>query len=187
MGTFAPHWAMIYWSNRNDMSTVKLPPSSSRQPAPMSTEEAILTKRPAQTPAAKKKRKWPWTLINFWLDSLLLVNFLALIWVSTVIRFVFPTASISAGWTLWGFSLDAFLGLQFTLMAVFAFGIVLHLMLHWSWVCGVLFGKILPKKEGAALPDDGTRTIYGVGLMIVILNVLGIFIAAAALSIQSPL
>ena len=153
----------------------------------MITEEAVQPQRPPQKAAVRKQKKWPWTLINFWLDSLLLLNFLALIWVSTVIRFVFPSAAISSGWSLWGYSLDAFMELQFVLTAVFAFGILLHLMLHWSWVCGVLFGKILPKQEGTALPDDGTRTIYGVGLMIVILNVLGILIAAAALTIQSPL
>lgn len=147
-------------------------------------------KHPATSPRTAKrasKTKWPWTLINFWLDSALLLNFLALVWVSTVIRFVFPTASISAGWTLWNFSLDACMGLQFALLATFAFGILLHLMLHWSWVCGVLFGRILPKQPDTTLPDDGTRTIYGVGLMIVILNVLGVLIAAAALSIQAPL
>jgi hypothetical protein len=174
------------------MPTAAMPPAPSRKPDMSVVEQTPDNRQPVSAAAPRSgkrpsKKPWPWTIINFWLDSTLLLNFLALAWVSAIIRFIFPTASVSQGWTLWGFSLDSFMGLQFVLLATFAFGIVLHLMLHWSWVCGVLFGRILPKEKGAPLPDDGTRTIYGVGLMIVILNVLGVLIAAAALSIQSPL
>ena len=141
--------------------------------------------RQASPSSRRKQSKWSWTIINFWLDSLLLVVFLSLIWVSTVIRFVFPSASAAEGWLLWGYALDEWMALQYTLTAIFALGILLHLMLHWSWVCGVFFARIW-RYSGSSKPDDGTRTIYGVGLMIVVLNVLGLLIAAAVLSIQAP-
>jgi hypothetical protein len=57
-------------------------------------------------------------------------------------------------------------------------------MLHWSWVCGVIAARISRNKK--AKIDDGTQTLYGVGLLIVILNVLGLATAAAALMIRSP-
>ena len=139
------------------------------------------------TPPAKPKSKWSWTLINFWLDSSLLINFLVLVWVSAVVRFVFPAASAASGWSLWNLSLDAWMNLQFFLTALLALGILVHIMLHWSWVCGVFFGKIWRSRSKSTLPDDGTRTIYGVGLMIVILHILGFLLAAAALSVQSPI
>ena len=151
------------------MASATPPPESSGRPAP-STRTRI-----------------SWTLVNFWLDAAMLLVFLALVLVATITRFVFPAATSAAGWKLWGYGLDAWLGLQFGLLATLTFGIVIHLMLHWSWVCGVFFGKLRKSKKKVRLPDDGTRTIYGVGLMIVILNVLGVLIAVAALMVRSPL
>lgn len=135
---------------------------------------------------AARKPKFSWTLVNFWLDALMLLVFLALVWVSTVIRFLFPAPSAAAGWSLWGWSMDSWTATQFALLAVLSLGILVHLMLHWSWVCGVFFGRIRRNKTGGKVPDDGIRTIYGVALMITILNVLGILIAVAAVYIQSP-
>jgi hypothetical protein len=134
----------------------------------------------------RAKSKFSWTMVNFWLDGTLLIVFLSLIWVTTIIRFIFPPASAAQGWMLWGYDVDAWMEWQFALTAVFSLGILVHLMLHWSWVCGVFFSRIWRRKKADAMPDDGTRTIYGVGLMIVLLNLLGLLIAAAVLGIQPP-
>lgn len=122
--------------------------------------------------------------INFWLDSLLLVAFSVLIWASVVVRFIFPPGLDSKGWLLWGLTFDQWATLQFALVAVLALGILLHVMLHWSWVCGFLAARLARDKK--AKIDDGTQTLYGVGLMIVLINILGLAIAAAALSIHGP-
>ena len=129
------------------------------------------------------KSRFSWTLANFCLDAAMLVVFLGLVFVSTVTRFIFPAATAASGWELWGYSVDDWLSAQFGLLGLLTFGIVVHLMLHWSWVCGVFFKRFRKSK----LPDDGIRTIYGVGLMILILNVMGLLIGAAALTIKSPL
>jgi hypothetical protein len=123
------------------------------------------------------------TLVNFLLDATLLAAFLLLIWISAVVRFVFPPGSVAAGWTLWGFGYDAWNGLQFALVAVLALGILLHVMLHWTWVCGVIASRVGGRKGRV---DDGVQTLYGVGLLIVICNVVGLLVAAAALSVREP-
>ena len=146
-------------------------------------------------PAAKKTNEKPkgnifsrhQTMINFWLDTALLVNFVVLVWISVVVEFIFPPAESAAGFLLWGLNLSSFMDVQFAVLCLLFLGIVLHLMMHWTWVCGVLGSRLMRKRDGSkSLTDDGQRTIFGVGLMIVILNIMGLGIAAAALSIQAP-
>jgi hypothetical protein len=59
-------------------------------------------------------------------------------------------------------------------------------MLHWSWVCGVLASRASRWLGRTVRLDDGARTLYGVGLLILLLHVVGVCVAAAALSIQAP-
>jgi hypothetical protein len=124
------------------------------------------------------------TSLNFILDSGLLVVFTGLVWSSAVVRFVFPPAYESKGWQLWGLGFDAWMILQFAMLSLLALGVLIHVMLHWSWVCGVITSRLSRGKKGKL--DDGVQTLYGVGLLIVILNILGLAIAAAAVAIQEP-
>ena len=151
----------------------------------MTVSPKELTK-PAHDPAVSKPRRsaWSWTDINFWLDALLLVIFVVLCWSAVVVRFVFPPGPSAKGWTLWGFDYDAWAGLQFGLLGVLSVGILVHVMFHWSWVCNVIATRFFRDKK--ARLDDGLQTIYGVGLLIVLLNIIGLGVAAAVLMIQSP-
>ena len=125
------------------------------------------------------------TLINFILDAALLLTFCALIFSSVIMRFVFPPGPDAKGWRLWNLSYDQWAGVQFAAVAVLALGILVHVMLHWSWVCGVVATRLGRDKK--AKLDEGTQTIYGVGLLILIFNVLGVAIAIAALTIRPAL
>jgi hypothetical protein len=124
------------------------------------------------------------THINFVLDTLLLTAFAALIWSSTIVRFVFPPGPEAKGWSLWGLGYDHWANVQFAMVAILALGVLIHVMLHWSWVCGVIAAKLARNKK--AKIDDGVQTLYGVGLLIVIFNILGFAIAVAALTIHRP-
>ena len=174
------------------MSTVKSPAAANPVPVDQgktSPQDVLKAARAAvggKIAPKKQKSGVSWTLINFWLDTAMLFVFLALVFVATIVRFVFPAATAADGWTLWSLNLEHWMGIQFALVATLTLGIVIHLMLHWTWCCAVFFGKIR-KVDKANLPDDGFRTIYGVGLMIVILNILGLAIAAAALTVSAPI
>ena len=124
------------------------------------------------------------THINFLLDASLLVAFAVLIWSGVIVRFVFPPGPDAKGWYLWGLGYDQWATVQFAMVAVLALGVLIHVMLHWSWVCGVVTTRLIRDKK--AKLDDGTQTLYGVGLLILIFNVLGLAVAAAALSVQGP-
>jgi hypothetical protein len=124
------------------------------------------------------------TILNLVLDTLLLAAFFVLVWSAVIVRFVFPPAYDSRDWTLWGLDLDQWLSIEFAMVASLALGILIHVMLHWSWVCGVIAARVARNKK--AKIDDGAQTIYGVGLLIVIFNVLGLATAAAAIMIRGP-
>lgn len=127
------------------------------------------------------------TLINFWLDLTLLILFLAGLWSSFVIRFVFPPGTLADGWFLWGWTYDQWTDFRFLLICLFALAVLVHVMLHWSWVCGVITSRLLRRTDGKRRHwDDGTRTLYGVGLLVVLFNILGLAFAAAVLSVQGP-
>lgn len=133
--------------------------------------------------ATATRQGWSWSLINLVLDAALLVVFMALCFAAVVVRFVFPPGPASAGWTLWGLDYDAWGGIQFGLLAVLAGGILVHLMFHWSWVCNVIASRVAGR---GARVDDGLQTIYGVGLLIGLLLVVGGGLAAAVLTVHGP-
>ncbi len=91
---------------------------------------------------------------------------------------------MSSGWVLWGWTYDQWHSFQFSLVSLLAIGFLIHVMLHWTWVCGVVVSRVSRQSKGKV--EDGIRTLYGVGLLIVLFNVLGLGVAAAALTIQAP-
>lgn len=126
------------------------------------------------------------TAINFIVDVILLLITLSTIFATAVLRFVFPAPSNSNGWTLWGSDYDSWANFQFVLMALVAGAVLIHLMLHWSWVCGVVITKILRRPARQAKLDDGIQTLWGVGMLIVVLNVLAALVGLAYLMVQPP-
>lgn len=101
--------------------------------------------------------------------------------VAVIVRFVFPPALDSHLWRLWGRTYDDWANLQFSLVAALALGILVHVMLHWSWVCGLIATRLARNKKSKI--DDGLQTLYGVGFLIFVLTLIGCLVAAAQLSI----
>jgi hypothetical protein len=126
------------------------------------------------------------TTLNFLLDAMLLLIFLAIAWVSAVLQFVFPPGTGADGWSLWGYGFNDWSNIQFNLLSLLAFAILLHLMLHWSWVCGVISSRLSRWKGHTIRLDDGAQTLWGVGILIVIFNVIALLIVASAFSVRSP-
>lgn len=129
------------------------------------------------------------TTVNYWVDAALLVMFLLLWWSSLVLRFVFPPGAYATGWQLWGWGFTQWLSFQFGVLVAFSLGVLLHLMLHWTWVCSVtlkLFSRRAAANQKQHVPDDGLRTLYGVIVLIVALHAVGLAALAARLTIQPP-
>ncbi len=122
-------------------------------------------------------------MINFWIDVTLLVLLLALGWVSAVLQFVFPAPTAAVGWSLWGLGYDRWHDVQFSVLCLFAAGIVIHVMMHWNWVCSVIATRIVRARQR---PDDGMQTIYGVATLIVLLHLVGAGVIVAMFCVNQP-
>jgi hypothetical protein len=144
----------------------------------------------SRQPTAQKvspKRGISRTAINFCLDALLLVTFLTLVWISFVLRFVFPQATVASGWSVWGYGYDDWARMQFGMLMFLSVSILIHVMLHWSWVCGVITSRMKRHDGKPVRWEDGTRTLVGVGLIVAIVNILGILLAIASLTARPPM
>ena len=123
------------------------------------------------------------TLINFCLDTILMLAFVTLAIIAVVVQFVFPPGVAAKGWLLWGMNYGQWCSLQFAVLCILGFGVIVHVMLHWTWVCGVVVRKLLRRRD---LPDDGIRTVYGVGLLITLLLAAATVVGVAMLTIEMP-
>ena len=121
--------------------------------------------------------------LNFVLDIALAAAFVLLCAVAAIIQIVFPPPSVAVGWVVFGGTIDQWITFQFGCLCVLAGGIILHVMLHWSWVCGVLTRG---RPDSALRTDDGVRTIVGVGFLIALLHVIGFAVLIAMLTANSP-
>jgi hypothetical protein len=142
---------------------------------------------PTALPAANAGRPSPRrgsvsrTIVNFWLDCSLLLAFVALCWVSSVLQFVFPAGANAGAYRIWGGTQLDWQNAQFSVLSVLALGIVLHVMLHWSWVMGVIATRMLGRKVAR---DTGAHTLIGAGLLLAILHVLALGCLAAWMSLE---
>jgi hypothetical protein len=132
-------------------------------------------------------RKLTRTDINFLLDAILLLFFVALCICSVILEYVFPAGTHADGWTLWKRSFNQWSDYRFRLLSAMALGVLIHVMLHWTWICGVASSRMRGKSSGGpAAHDDPSRTLWGVALLIVIINLAGAIIAVAALTVRAP-
>jgi hypothetical protein len=161
----------------DDMTPPSQQPSA---PASASLKRAANVGEPVKS---QGKRRVSMSVINFWLDATILITLLLIGWESATLQFLFPAPTMAAGWTLFGLTYDQCRDVQFATICVFGFGILVHVMMHWNWICSVVAAQILHTKSRA---DEGKQTIYGVATLIVLLHLIGIGVVLAMFFIHRP-
>lgn len=151
-----------------------------------SAEESFDETQPAtseeQTPKPKSQ-KVSKSIINFVLDAALLIAAVFLLWVSVMMRMVFPIPTNADGWELWGLTYNRWQDVQFSALSVVALLALEHLVLHWNWVCGIIATKIVRVKKR---PDEANQAVYGVATFITLLLTMLAGLAAAMLAVKKP-
>jgi len=147
--------------------------------------KAAAAKRAGEATNAKPrgKRRVSMSVVNFWVDATILAAFLLLAWESAALQFIFPPPTLAGGWTLFRLTYDQWRDIQFATFCIFSLGILIHVMLHWNWVCSVVANQILANSER---PDEGMQTIYGVATLIVLLHIVAAGLIVALFFVHRP-
>jgi hypothetical protein len=122
------------------------------------------------------------TIINFWLDLVLLILFLAQAWIVGVLHLIFPRGA-GPEWKVWGASSVHWSDLFFNIFCAFSAAVILHVMLHWNWICGVIITRVLKRRMKQ---DDGSRTLIGVGLLVVVFHAIAAGLLLARVGLTGP-
>ena len=122
-------------------------------------------------------------MLNFWLDTILFFTLLVGFWLQLVLRLVFPSGTTAQGWYLWGMTYDSWTEIQFWVWCGFALLVVIHIMLHWTWICGLWSARLTHPKR---VLTDGERTLFGVSLLFTVFVTLGFGLAAAMFTVLVP-
>ncbi|MCB9850165.1 MAG: DUF4405 domain-containing protein [Phycisphaerales bacterium] len=121
--------------------------------------------------------------INFSLDLGAFVVLLATLWTRLVTFWIVPPpAEGKSGLALWGMNHKAWDAVNFWVTMAFAVVILVHLILHWTWISQFVHQRVKRRSKSVAVLDSGTQTVYGVGFMIVVFVVVGGLLAVAAVA-----
>jgi hypothetical protein len=122
---------------------------------------------------------------NLLIDALLALAMLAYVWTCLVVKLIFPPGTEAAGWTLWGLNYDAWCNVQFVMMAVMLLCVLVHLMLHWKWVCNFVAGRLGRWRGIQIETNEAVNTIYGVVTLIAVFLVLGTLLTIAEFTVRA--
>ncbi|MBX3396967.1 MAG: DUF4405 domain-containing protein [Phycisphaerae bacterium] len=137
--------------------------------------------------AGRPGRKLSSSAINFILDGVMLIAFMVVLIAAAIVQFILPEPASAADTTLWGLTYTGWIKILSGTIAVFAVLVLIHLILHWNWVCGFVTSRLSKALGRRVALTESTRTLWGVALLIVVLTLMGIVIAAAEFCvIRSP-
>ena len=113
------------------------------------------------------------TTVNFWIDLVSFVVFLALVLTGLVIYYVLPPCGNCTGAgcaegqapTLWGLGRHDFGAVHFYLALATVALVIVHVCLHWTWVC-----QTVCKLAGLNVTTPERGRFWGALLLIVLMT-----------------
>lgn len=116
----------------------------------------------------------PRNVLNFLVDFVTLVVMLGMLATGLLTRYVLPPGSRGGqGLSLWGLDRHEWGDIHFWLALALLALLVLHVALHWEWVCGVLRIQILGRAEAGRKPSATRRNVLGAGFLLLLAAAVG--------------
>jgi len=122
-------------------------------------------------------------VLNFVVDSVTLLTLLWLVLTGLLIEFILPPRrGTGVQRFLWGMDRHDWGDVHFWTAAALGGLLVLHVALHWKWVCATAARLFRPDREGQQPSSAAARTAYGAALLAVLAAVVGGFLWLASAS-----
>jgi hypothetical protein len=106
------------------------------------------------------------SVLNFLVDLVGLLAMLGMLTTGLVVRYVLPPGSRGGhGLELWGLDRHQWGDIHFWLAIALLAMLVLHVALHWDWVCAVLRIQILRREKLTTKPSQRIQNLAGVAFL----------------------
>jgi hypothetical protein len=107
--------------------------------------------------------------LNFIVDLLTLLAILLMTGTGLIMYFILPAGSGGRGLVLWGLGRHDWGDIHFWSAVALAVLLVLHLALHWAWVCGTIRRLVTSGRKGGQ-PRGKRDNAYGIAFLIVLIG-----------------
>lgn len=154
------------------------------------------------------------TTLNYVVDAVFLLAMSGMIWTGVVIRYILPPgtgghrrgrqaghamggghamgdghgadALTESGWTLWGWGRHEWGDVHFVLALMVTGFLILHVALHWKWVCDVTRGLAVGSSPNAGAKSRWKRDLLGWGFLVLTAGLMGLTIWWAQGRVHKP-
>lgn len=120
-------------------------------------------------------------MLNFVIDALTLLVALGLVATGLMMKFILPPGSARNGLLLWGWNRHEWGDVHFWLSMAAIGLVVVHLFLHWQWVCTTI-GRMFTG-PGYGTPTRGRRLAGGIAALILCVGLVGGFMMLASMNV----
>lgn len=118
--------------------------------------------------------------LNFLVDALALVAFLGLLATGLILWTLLPPGSRGGhGLSLWGLTRHDFGDIHFWIAVALVVLLILHVALHWTWVCVTVQRWLRPAGAKVQVASARTRNLCGVAFFVALCIATGGFYLAA--------
>ncbi len=126
--------------------------------------------------------------LNLLIDALSALVMLALIGTGLVVRYILPAGSgghgRGGGLVLWSLDRHGWGDVHFWLAVAVGALMVLHVALHWRWVCATI-RHVLRRGDQAGPAGPLRLNLYGVGFVAAVVLLIGGFLLVARMNVET--
>jgi hypothetical protein len=123
--------------------------------------------------------------LNFIVDLLTLLAILTMIGTGLIMYFTLPPGSGARGLILWGLGRHDWGDVHFWSAVALGALLILHVALHWSWVCGTIRRLLLGPSTARGRGRSGFDNLYGIGFLAVLIGVFAVLLLVANANVVS--